>query len=207
VFFSLRPVRIQARRNPGNASLHGEFHLPRAFTLTYDEIIIPEVYPAKARLLRLYIWIASILLIIGLLAPIITLSRFVLIQNTFSVFSGVIELFKEGQIFLFLVITGFSIVLPILKLIVLYRLVSINAAAQEKIKKLLHWMHLYGKWSMLDVFVVAVLVVAVKLGAIADVEMHYGLYAFAASVLLTMVITAQIVALTNHPGQHTDARD
>jgi paraquat-inducible protein A len=175
--------------------------------LTYDEIVIQEVYPAKARQLRLYIWIASILLFIGLLAPIITLSKFVLIQNTFSVLSGVIELMREGQIFLFLVITGFSVVLPVLKLIVLYRLVSKNVAANEKLKKLLHWMHLYGKWSMLDVFVVAVLVVAVKLGAIADVEMRYGLYAFATSVLLTMFITAQIVGLTNHNRLRTDARD
>jgi paraquat-inducible protein A len=53
---------------------------------------------------------------------------------------------------------------------------------------------------MLDVFVVAVLVVAVKLGAIADVEMRYGLYAFAGSVLLTMLITSSIVSLTNLPG-------
>jgi len=30
-------------------------------------------------------------------------------------------------------------------------------------------MHQYGKWSMLDVFVVALLVVAVKLGAVASV--------------------------------------
>ena len=60
---------------------------------------------------------------------------------------------------------------------------------------------------MLDVFVVAVLVVAVKLGAIADVEMRYGLYAFATSVLLTMFITAQIVGLTNHSSLRTDARD
>jgi paraquat-inducible protein A len=43
--------------------------------------------------------------------------------------------------------------------------------------------------------VVAVLVVAVKLGAIAQVEMRYGLYAFAASVLLTMLVTARVVVL------------
>ena len=164
----------------------------------YDEIIIQEEYPGKAKQLRLYIWVASILLFIGLLAPIITLSKFVLIQNTFSVLSGTIELLREGQIFLFLVISGFSVVLPILKLMVLYRLVSKDDAAKEKLKKLLHWMHLYGKWSMLDVFVVAVLVVAVKLGAIADVEMRFGLYAFAASILLTMYITSRIVGLTNH---------
>jgi paraquat-inducible protein A len=172
----------------------------------YDEIIIQEEYPGKAKQLRLYIWVASILLFIGLLAPIITLSKFVLIQNTFSVLSGTIELLREGQIFLFLVITGFSVVLPILKLMVLYRLVSKDDAAKEKLKKLLHWMHLYGKWSMLDVFVVAVLVVAVKLGAIADVEMRFGLYAFAASVLLTMFVTSQIVGLTNHPHLRTGHR-
>jgi paraquat-inducible protein A len=170
------------------------------------EIIITEQYPEKARQLRLYIWIASFLLFIGLVAPIITLRKFVLIQNTFSVLLGAVELLKEGQIFLFLLITGFSVLLPILKLRVLYRLVSKSEIAKEKIKKQLHWMHLYGKWSMLDVFVVAVLVVAVKLGAIADVEMRFGLYAFAASVLLTMFITSRIVGLTNHSSLRADAR-
>ena len=165
-----------------------------------DEIVIPEEYPETAKQLRRYIWIAACLLIVGLVAPIITLSKFVLIKNTFSVLSGAIGLLKEGQIFLFLVITGFSVVLPVLKLGVLYRLVSRREAMKSKVKKQLHWMHLYGKWSMMDVFVVAVMVVAVKLGAIADVEMRYGLYAFAGSVLLTMFITSRIVSLTNRSG-------
>jgi paraquat-inducible protein A len=57
-------------------------------------------------------------------------------------------------------------------------------------------MHLLGKWSMLDVFVVAVLVVTVKLGAMASVEARYGIYAFTAAVFLTMYITSRVVALT-----------
>lgn len=166
--------------------------------MTGDEVVISDRFPEKAKHLRLFIWAASILLSIGLVAPIITLSKFVLIQNTFSVLSGALELAREGQVFLFLVITGFSVVLPILKLWVLYRLVSKKSSPNATVKKQLHWMHEYGKWSMLDVFVVAVLVVAVKLGAIADVEMRFGLYAFAASVLLTMYITSRIVGLTNH---------
>jgi paraquat-inducible protein A len=165
----------------------------------YDEIIITEVYPQQARQLRYLIGLAALLLAVGLVAPIATLSKFILVQNTFSVLSGVLELFREGQFFLFLLITGFSVVLPILKLGVLYRLVSRNSSAREQTKRLLHWMHLYGKWSMLDVFVVAVLVVMVKLGAIANVEMRYGLYAFAASVLLTMYVTARIVGLADEP--------
>jgi paraquat-inducible protein A len=107
----------------------------------------------------------------------------------------VLELLREGKIFLFILITAFSIVLPLLKLGLLYRLVSHSPASATRLQRYLHWMHAYGKWSMLDVFVVAVLVVAVKLGAIASVQMHYGLYAFAGSVLLTMLLTARIVIL------------
>jgi paraquat-inducible protein A len=168
--------------------------------LSNEEIIIPEHFPEKAKHLRLYILIAAGLLLAGLVSPIITLTKFMLVENTFSVLSGVVELLMEGRIFLFLLIAGFSIVLPILKLWVLYQLVSKRSAAVKSVRRLLHWMHLYGKWSMLDVFVVAILVVAVKLGAIADVEMRFGLYAFAASVLLTMFITSSIVSLTNLPG-------
>jgi paraquat-inducible protein A len=168
--------------------------------LHYDETVIPEVYPGQARLLRWFIRAAALLLLVGLLAPVITLRKFVLVENTFSVLSGILELLQNGQVFLFLLLTGFSVVLPILKLGVLYRLVSRKEAMQDRGRKLLHWMHLYGKWSMLDVFVVAVLVVAVKLGAIVDVEMRYGLYAFAGSVLLTMYITARVVSLAGRSG-------
>jgi paraquat-inducible protein A len=161
------------------------------------DISIARQYPRKARRLRLLIVLSSLLLAIGLLSPIITLEKFVVIENTFSVLSGVIQLLKEGQWFLFLVISAFSIVLPVLKLGVLYLLVGSRVPDKRRLHRYLHWMHLYGKWSMLDVFVVAILVVAVKLGAIANVEMRYGLYAFAASVLITMYVTARVVILTS----------
>lgn len=166
-------------------------------TANQVDISIARQYPRKARRLRLLIALSSLLLAIGLLSPIITLEKFVVIENTFSVLSGVIQLLNEGQWFLFLVISAFSIVLPVLKLGVLYLLVGSRVPGQRRLHRYLHWMHLYGKWSMLDVFVVAILVVAVKLGAIANVEMRYGLYAFAASVLITMYVTARVVILTS----------
>jgi len=156
---------------------------------------INEQYPRAARQLRLLLVVAALLLAGGLVAPIITLKKFVIVENTFSVLSGVIQLAQEGQWFLFFIISAFSVLLPILKIAVLYRLLSRKRPSGVSMHVYLHWMHLYGKWSMLDVFIVAVLVVAVKLGAIASVEMRYGLYAFAASVLLTMFITARVVKL------------
>lgn len=111
--------------------------------------------------------------------------------------SGALGLLQEKQFFLFLVITSFSIVIPLLKMGILYKLLSSKQQATVHLDRYLHWMHLFGKWSMLDVFVVAVLVVAVKLGAIASVEMRFGLYAFTAAVVLTMYITARVVNLAD----------
>jgi paraquat-inducible protein A len=155
-------------------------------------------FPAlEVRLLKFILVLTTLLLGVGLVAPIITLKKFVLIENTFSVLSGVIALFQEGQYFLFVVILGFSILLPLLKLVVLVKLLNVNENNSAVLARYLHWMHLYGKWSMLDVFVVAVMVVTVKLGAFASVELRYGLYAFAAAVILTMVVTARVVMMTD----------
>ncbi|MBS1172673.1 MAG: paraquat-inducible protein [Proteobacteria bacterium] len=109
---------------------------------------------------------------VGLAAPIITLKKFLFIENTFSV------------------------VLPVLKILLLDKLLRARDGDTDRLKKHLRWMHLYGKWSMLDVFVVAVLVAAVKLGAIASVDLRFGLYAFAIAVVLTMYVTARVVSLT-----------
>ena len=161
------------------------------------DINIARDYPNEARLLTVILLVTVALLAVGMVAPIITLNKFVLIENTFSIFSGSIELLKEGKFFLFIVITSFSIVLPLLKITVLFLLVSVKQNKTANLHKCLHWMHLFGKWSMLDVFVVAVLVVTVKLGAIASVEARYGLYAFTVAVFLTMYVTARVVRLTS----------
>jgi paraquat-inducible protein A len=159
--------------------------------------LLTERYPAETRMLRMLLAAASILLGIGLVSPVITLEKFIIINNTFSVLSGLAGLLQEGEIFLFVIITGFSVILPVLKLAVLFRLVSPSVKCRDRFHKYLELMHDYGRWSMLDVFVVAIMVVAVKLGALADVHMRYGMYAFAAAVVLTMVVTSRVVSLTD----------
>ncbi len=164
-----------------------------------DDLLIAVHLPREAWRLRALIAAATLLLGVGLVAPVITLEKFIFVENTFSVLSGVLQLLQQGQYFLFILIAAFSIGLPVVKLGLLFRLVSTRVADKER--RYLHWLHAYGRWSMLDVFVVAVLVVAVKLGAIAEVQMRYGLYAFAASVLLTMMVTTRIAALSARHGK------
>lgn len=145
--------------------------------------------------LRYLLYFATLLLIVGISSPLMTLSKFVLLSQSFSVLSGSFELLQGGHFFLFIIIAGFSIVLPAMKLLVLRRLLSPQKSNSVELKRILHLMHDYGRWAMLDVMVVAVLVVTVKLGAIASIEIHYGLYIFGAATLLIMLITQAVVGI------------
>ena len=139
---------------------------------------------------------ATVLLAVGIFAPILTLEKLLIIRNTFSIASGVVGLLQEGRFLLFVLVGGFSIALPVLKLAVLVRILRADLHDSIRLGNYVRWMHAYGKWSMLDVFVVAILVVSVKLGALVSVQLHYGLYVFAAAVLLIMLATARVVRLT-----------
>ena len=157
---------------------------------------ISGYFPLESKALLVLLVVTAIMFVVGLSAPILTLEKFFIIENTFSIFSGLVQLLEEGRIFLFVIILLFSVVMPIIKLGVLFRLLGSTAGSSETLHRYLRLMHQYGKWSMLDVFVVALLVVAVKLGAVASVETHYGLYAFGSAVLLTMAITACVIYLS-----------
>ncbi|VAW96509.1 hypothetical protein MNBD_GAMMA22-1748 [hydrothermal vent metagenome] len=159
---------------------------------------IASKHPVNALFLQILITLSIIFLIIGLLAPIFTISKLIIIQNTFSIISGIQQLIENEQWFLFIIITSFSIVLPVVKIIVLSLLVSHKIASSDKNKKYLDWIHRIGKWSMLDVFVIAILIVGVKLGPLVDIEMNFGLYAFTISVILVLVCTTHIVKLSNN---------
>ena len=158
-----------------------------------------EVVRFPRRSARRLLWLlllATILLLVGLVAPLLTISQFVFVRNSFSVVSGILELYRHGQILLFMLITFFSVILPLLKLWVLFRVLVDRRSHRSGVKRYLHMMHDYGRWSMLDVLVVAILIVMVKLGTFATVQVHFGLYVFCAAVLLIMFITNRVVRLT-----------
>jgi hypothetical protein len=77
-------------------------------------------------------------------------------------------------------------------------LVALNVLsswASPKVRTTLHWLALVGKWAMLDVFIVALLVVVSRVRGLADVEVHYGLYVFAASVIILNFTAFRLDAL------------
>ena len=132
--------------------------------------------------------LSIVLLIIGLTLPILTVRK-LWDSNTYSIITGVQNLWQEKYYVLAVVIFTFSIIFPIAKLISLSAVWFIRLKDEQR-KNLVYCMEIFGKWSMLDVFVTAIFIVWVKLGALASAKAENGIYFFAASVLLTMILSS-----------------
>jgi paraquat-inducible protein A len=144
--------------------------------------------------LKLAWFIVSAMLIAGAVLPMFTFSQFYIFNDTFSLASGIFYLLKEGETLLFIVVFSFSILMPVWKMVLLYRLLHSQDGDNAGRHRQLHVLSFLGKWSMLDVFVVAILVVTVKLGAIASITVHFGIYLFTLAVLASMLLTHRIAA-------------
>jgi paraquat-inducible protein A len=113
-------------------------------------------------------------------------------ENT--VWRGTHRLFLDGDYFIATVVFLASIVIPLLKLIGLFTLVICTWLNVRRGKALRTWLYNaiegIGRWAMLDVFVVAVLVSLVKLQRLAAVFPGKGLLAFTLVVLFTLFASA-----------------
>jgi len=111
-----------------------------------------------------------------------------------TILSGVVYFINTGMWPIALIIFTASILVPLFKLIVLSGLlVSVHQKAtwRPRLRTQLYRMtEVVGRWSMLDIFVVTVLVALVRLGNIASVVAGPAAVFFAAVVVLTMLAAA-----------------
>jgi paraquat-inducible protein A len=107
-----------------------------------------------------------------------------------TILSGVTHLFAEGMWPLALLIFIASIFIPILKLLTLFALLlSIHFKIHWRAKDrtiIYRITEFVGRWSMVDVFVIALLVALVQFGHTASVSPNLGALSFATVVILTM---------------------
>ncbi|MFH0753011.1 MAG: paraquat-inducible protein A [Candidatus Omnitrophota bacterium] len=148
---------------------------------------LQELHPKRIDIAVL-ILLSIGLLLVGLSLPILTVRK-LWENNTYSIITGVENLWHEKLYVLAVIIFMFSVVFPIAKLLALSAVWFIKLT-EERRKKLISLMEIFGKWSMLDVFVSAIIIVWVKLGALASARAEIGIYFFGASVLLTMILSS-----------------
>ena len=149
----------------------------------------------QQQLINLSLISALALLLLGLYAPIISVEKFYLFSNTVSLLSALEQLWLAAEWGLFGLVLTFSVLFPIGKIILLLIVCNLQFTNSANHQHWLHWLSIcgkWGKWSMLDVFVVALLVVTIKLGALAEAKVEFGIYAFAASVVITLLVAQWI---------------
>ena len=140
------------------------------------------------------IGISSLLLRAGLLLPLIHVQKMVFWKNNYSVVTGITSLWHQNQWLLAAVVFFFSLVFPVLKLAVLAGIWFVPLTEQQR-QRLLQWLGVLGKWSMLDVFAVAILIVLVKLGPVVKIEPQPGVYAFTLAIIFSMITTMYVAHL------------
>jgi paraquat-inducible protein A len=108
-----------------------------------------------------------------------------------TILSGVRVLIEENMWPLALLVFFASITVPVLKLVGLsYLMLSVRRRSRWRLRDrtvLYRVIEGVGRWSMIDVFMISILVALVRLGSIATIEPGVGAVSFAAVVIMTMI--------------------
>jgi paraquat-inducible protein A len=111
--------------------------------------------------------------------------------ETYSLVGGIEQLWKHGSPGLAIIIGLFSLVFPLLKnALLLVATTTLLPLSMARRRGLHAFAAKTGKYSMLDVFVVAIIVVVVKLGKSTEVVVRSGTFMFCLAVALSMAASA-----------------
>ncbi|MBL6752055.1 MAG: paraquat-inducible protein A [Nevskia sp.] len=148
--------------------------------------------PDSLRRCTAFLVAAAILYVPANLLPIMHTAKLFDVEDN-TILSGVVELWKDGAWDLAVIVFVASIAVPLLKIagLALLMLSVRRASGRHRADRarLYRVMELIGRWSMLDVFVVALLLTLVRFGVFAQVRAGPGVIPFCAVVVLTMLST------------------
>jgi len=108
-----------------------------------------------------------------------------------TIMSGVVALFRTGQPAIAILVFVASIMVPLLKLVGLSLLmlsVQFGWRGRPRDRTVLYRIvELVGRWSMLDIFIISLMVALMQLGFLATIEAGPGALCFTSVVVLTML--------------------
>lgn len=123
------------------------------------------------------------------LLPILTVTRFGS-GDPDTIFSGVVHLFAGGQWPIAVLVFVASVFVPLMKIVVIISLlITIEMRSRAWLRErtaMFHFIDFLGRWSMIDIFMISILVAIVQLGSIATIDAGLGAAYFGAVVICTM---------------------
>lgn len=123
------------------------------------------------------------------LLPVLRIESSIKGEQVNTILSGVVQFWQDGDYPVALIIFTASVVIPLIKVLAIVGLCFAvrSGRSPEAMTRLYRMTEFIGRWSMVDVFVVAILVGVVQLGSVLRIEPGGGAFAFAGVVVLTML--------------------
>ena len=137
--------------------------------------------------------LSSLCLAFGLVLPLVRFEKLYFFDETPSLIDIVVSLWGQGSGGLAVLVALFSIVFPIIKLFGM----ALEATAplqtdSGKASWLARLLPVLGKWSMMDVMLVALVIVAAKTSGMASAFTQPGLWFYAASAIMTGLLQMKL---------------
>jgi paraquat-inducible protein A len=107
-----------------------------------------------------------------------------------SLLGGTLDLLSHGNLFVGVVVLLFSIILPLVKLVALLDLSWISLTGRQHRAWTYWFVELAGRWSMMDVLLLALLVAVVKLGDLVEFALGPAVIAFVLCVAMSLLASA-----------------
>lgn len=141
---------------------------------------------------RVWAWLAAgVICYIPANTEPMLVTKSLLHNDSSTIVAGAIELFKHGSPLIAIVILIASIGIPVAKFLsIAFLAISIrrrNTMSPGAKHRLYHVVEYIGRWSMIDVFVVAILSSLVQFSSVATITPGPASLAFALSVVFTMI--------------------
>jgi uncharacterized paraquat-inducible protein A len=199
------PERLHACRSCGLIQHVGEVsagflaRCPRCRSGIVPTESLPSVTARRRSMARAGAFaLASLILFpVAMTLPVLEIHRMGVLRET-TIWSGAVQLMADGQVVVGVIVFLCSIVIPLLKIGGMFA-VCVGGARIFEGGPILRPHHRFltyravdilGRWGMVDVLLVAILVAAVKLGNWVEVHPGPGALAFAGVVILSMLSSA-----------------
>ncbi|MDR6758917.1 paraquat-inducible protein A [Mycoplana sp. BE70] len=135
--------------------------------------------------------LSALSLAFGMVLPLVLFERLYFFTETPSLLGIVASLWAQENQLLAVVVGLLSIVFPVIKLIgVAFEAISRGDGSHDRL--LAGLLPLLARWSMMDVMLVALVIVAAKTTGIASAFTQPGLWFYAASAVLTSLLQMQL---------------
>ena len=149
------------------------------------------------RVLGLVLIAALVALVAGLFLPAITV-RSLLFSQELSLVESVFAFLDAGDWFLFAIVFLFSVIFPVVKIITGIALWFFIDASGDFSRRLLGWLAMFSKWSMLDVFIIALIVLVADGRLLSSADIQIGAIFFSIAVLVSTWATRRLSALAGN---------